>query len=130
MLNLQLDYHSGVPIYRQMVDAISTAIRQGELQAGDRLPPIRKLSQELDINPNTTARVYRELELGGFIESRTGAGCFVKEGRLEQLTGREREQKIESLLARVIREAKAFHIDEQELLHSLKGMTARRIGEK
>ena len=129
MLKLQLDYHSGIPIYRQMVDAISTAIRHGELQAGDQLPPIRKLSKALDINPNTTARVYRELELGGFIESRTGAGCFVKDGKLEELTGSARQEKIESLLARLIREAKAFHIDEQELLQSLQGMTPKRTND-
>lgn len=125
MVSLLLDYHSGVPIYRQMVDAIGAAIRRGELRPGDRLPSIRKLSQDLEINPNTTARVYRELELRGFIESKTGAGCFVKEGQIEALTGRAREEKIESLLGKVIREAKTFQIGESELLRSLQRMTGK-----
>ena len=70
---------SGVPIYLQLMEQVKHAIETGALRAGEQLPGIRKLAEELVINPNTIAKVYRELEHGGVIELRQGAGAFVAE---------------------------------------------------
>ena len=70
---------SGVPIYRQLMEQIKHAIETGALRTGEQLPGIRKLSEELVINPNTIAKVYRELERQGVIELRQGLGAFVAE---------------------------------------------------
>ena len=70
---------SGVPIYLQLMEQIKHAIETGALRAGEQLPGIRKLAEELVINPNTIAKVYRELEHEGVIELRQGAGAFVAE---------------------------------------------------
>ena len=71
---------SGVPIYIQLMEQIKHAIETRELRAGEQLPAIRKLAEALVINPNTVARVYRELERDGVIELRQGLGAFVVEG--------------------------------------------------
>lgn len=67
----------GVPIYLQLMEQIKHAIETGALRAGEQLPGIRPLAEELVMNPNTVAKAYRELEHQGVIELRHGAGAFV-----------------------------------------------------
>lgn len=69
----------GVPIYLQLMEQVKHAIETGALQAGDQLPGIRPLAEQLVINPNTVAKAYRELEHEGVIDLRHGAGAFVAE---------------------------------------------------
>lgn len=68
---------SGVPIYLQLMEQIKHGIETGALRPGDQLPGIRPLAEQLVVNPNTVAKVYRELEHAGVIELRHGAGAFV-----------------------------------------------------
>jgi GntR family transcriptional regulator len=68
---------SGVPIYLQLMEQVKHAVETGALKAGDQLPGIRPLAEELVINPNTVAKAYRELEHEGVIELRHGSGAFV-----------------------------------------------------
>jgi DNA-binding transcriptional regulator YhcF (GntR family) len=70
---------SGVPIYLQLMEQVKHAIETGALRAGEQLPGIRPLAEELVINPNTVAKAYRELEHEGVIELRHGAGAFVSQ---------------------------------------------------
>ena len=67
------------PIYRQIVDQIQFRIMSGQLRAGDELPTIRGLAESLQVNPNTVARAYRELETDGLVEKRRTTGTFVAE---------------------------------------------------
>src|SRR2546427_8677426 len=68
---------SGVPIYLQLMEQVKHSIETGALRPGEQLPGIRPLAEELVINPNTVAKAYRELEHGGVLELRHGAGAFV-----------------------------------------------------
>lgn len=70
---------SGVPIYQQLMEQVKHAIETGVFRAGDQLPGIRPLAEELVINVNTIAKAYRELEHEGVIELRHGSGAFVSE---------------------------------------------------
>jgi len=82
---------SGVPIYLQLMEQVKHAIETGALRAGEQLPGIRPLAEELVINPNTVAKAYRELEHEGIIELRHGAGAFVSpSARTKRLTDRLR----------------------------------------
>src|SRR3954452_21343810 len=74
-----LDLHSGVPVYRQIVDQVRGGIASGALSAGYQLPTVRQLAVDLQINPNTVVRAYRELELGGLLETHQGTGTFISE---------------------------------------------------
>ena len=67
----------GTPIYLQLMEQVKHAVETGALRAGDQLPGIRPLAEELVVNPNTVAKAYRELEHEGLIELRHGAGAFV-----------------------------------------------------
>lgn len=74
---IQLNFKSGKPVYLQVVDQIKSAAASGVLQAGETLPSIRPLAEELRINRNTVAKAYAELENQGVIETIAGKGCFV-----------------------------------------------------
>ena len=68
---------SGVPVYLQLIEQVKHAIDLGALRPGDQLPAIRRVAEDLVINPNTVAKAYRDLEHAGVIELRQGAGAFV-----------------------------------------------------
>ena len=74
---VQISSGSNEPIYVQIVEQISEAIARRQLFPGDRLPPVRKLAQDLVINPNTVARAYTRLEQAGLVSTKTGSGTFV-----------------------------------------------------
>lgn len=59
---IALDLHTGVPVYRQIIDQIRGALAAGSLATGDQLPTVRQLAVDLAINPNTVVRAYKELE--------------------------------------------------------------------
>jgi len=81
-----LDVHTGVPVYRQLIDQVRTGIASGSLTAGDQLPTVRQLAVDLAINPNTVMRAYRELELGGLLETQQGTGTFISDKKPEKKT--------------------------------------------
>jgi GntR family transcriptional regulator len=68
---------SGVPVYLQLIEQVKHAIDLGALRPGDQLPAIRRVAEDLVINPNTVAKAYRDLERDGVIALRQGAGAFV-----------------------------------------------------
>jgi GntR family transcriptional regulator len=109
-MQIHISPSDGLPIYLQIVNQVKYLVASGRLAAGEELPPIRTLAQELVINPNTVARAYRELELAGIVEKRRTAGTYVS-GTSSPLARRERvrilTQRIDALLA----EARQMNID-------------------
>jgi len=75
---LQINYKSGKPVYLQVVDQIKAAAASGAMQAGEPLPSIRPLAEDLRVNRNTIAKAYTELESQGVIETIPSKGCFLK----------------------------------------------------
>lgn len=90
---LTIDLHSGVPVYRQLIDQVRGGIASGSLTAGDQLPTVRQLAVDLEINPNTVMRAYRELELGGLLETHQGTGTFIANKKLERNSA-ERDRQL------------------------------------
>jgi len=78
MIAFRLNTHSGVPPYLQIVQQVKQALQVGILQSGDQLPTVKEVVAHIAINPNTVAKAYRELEVLGLTEGRTGSGTFVK----------------------------------------------------
>src|ERR1700679_3910801 len=77
MITFRLSTHSGVPPYLQIVQQVRQALRMGILQEGDQLPTVKEVVSMVAINPNTVFKAYRELEMLGLVEGRTGSGTFV-----------------------------------------------------
>lgn len=76
-MQIHISPHDGVPIYRQIVNQVKYLVAAERLGPGDEIPPIRRLAEELLINPNTVARAYRDLESAGVLVSRPGSGTRV-----------------------------------------------------
>src|SRR5271154_5941984 len=79
----RLDAHSGVPVYRQLIDQVQAAVAAGVLAAGDQLPTVRQVAVDLVINPNTVLRAYREMEIRGTLDTQQGSGTFVADRKVE-----------------------------------------------
>lgn len=76
-MHLTIDPKSTVPVSEQIAEGIRFAIARGRLVAGERLPGVRTLARDLLVNPNTVAKVYRDLERDGVLRTRSGSGAFV-----------------------------------------------------
>lgn len=115
-----IEFHSGIPVYKQIIHHLQAAIADGRLRAEDQLPTVRALHEKLNVNPNTVAKAYRELELAGHITTQRGSGCFVAaRPALPELSPRERQLKMEQLCARTSAEALSFGISIDELIQHL-----------
>jgi GntR family transcriptional regulator len=85
---LEIDHHSGVPIYRQVKSQIRRQIMTGGLKEGDQLETVRDLAARLKVNPMTVSKAYSFLEVEALLERRRGVGLFVAkvdEGKREKM---------------------------------------------
>ncbi len=103
-LHIQIDPHSGIPVYRQIMDQVRYYVASGVLQAGDQLPSIRDLAQRLSVNPTTVVKAYGELQHGQVIEMRHGKGVFVAD-RAVRVSDREREKALRRIARQLAVEA-------------------------
>jgi GntR family transcriptional regulator len=118
----RLDLHSGVPVYRQLIDQVRGGIASGSLIAGDQLPTVRQLAVDLAINPNTVARAYRELELGGLLETHQGTGTFIS-AQKPRRSEAERERQLNQIVSDFIARAGAAGFTVDDLLEELRELT-------
>lgn len=70
---------SGVPIYRQLMDQIRAMVSGGRLKPGDRLPSVRQMAADLEVNMMTVSKAYARLEADGVLERERGLGMRVSE---------------------------------------------------
>ena len=110
-----VDPHSGVPVYRQLMDQVKFHVASGLLKPGDELPSTRALSSQLGVNPMTISKAYSYLEKEQVIERRPGRPLVVK-----ALAGTEiRDQKIDRLresLAATVTVVRQLGIDGDQAL--------------
>jgi GntR family transcriptional regulator len=109
----------GVPIYLQIVQQIKHLVATGRLAPGEELTPIRTLAEQLQVNPNTVARAYRELAAAGIVTNRRTAGTYVADSG----SARARDEWRLGLFARLdalVAEARKMNIDLDELVDLLR----------
>lgn len=102
--DFRLDLHSGVPVYRQIIDQVMGGIAAGALAGGDQLPTVRQVAVDLSINPNTVVRAYRELEIRGVLETQQGTGTFVSHQKVKR-DDVERQRQLNQLVSEFVSRA-------------------------
>ncbi|SPF45183.1 Transcriptional regulator, GntR family [Candidatus Sulfopaludibacter sp. SbA4] len=114
----RLDLHSGVPVYRQIIDQVMGGIAAGALAGGDQLPTVRQVAVDLSINPNTVVRAYRELEIRGVLETQQGTGTFIsyKEVKHDEV---ERRRQLDQLVSEFVSRAGSAGFTLEDLLEQL-----------
>ena len=111
---LQIDHHSGVPIYRQVVDQVRHQIMAGQLREGDQLTTVRDLSLELKVNPMTISKAYSLLEAEALVARRRGIGLFVA-GLPQDRKRRARAELLERVVGRAVAAAVQFGVPEEQV---------------
>jgi GntR family transcriptional regulator len=109
------------------MEQVKHAVETGALREGDQLPTIRKLAEELVMNPNTVARAYRELEHEGVLEVKHGSGAFIKESA-EGRAGVIR--KAQSVMQSTIERLLLLGLRDDELRRVFENELARHRGQR
>ena len=123
-MHISVDPKSSTPLYVQVKDQLSLAVATGALHPGDQLPTVRDLAARLRLNPNTVARVYRELQAEGLLSSRQGSGTFVSPEALAVSL-----QEGQEIVRQRLREAAAMGLSLRLDSHALRKLFDEAIGQ-
>jgi GntR family transcriptional regulator len=125
-MDIHIATGDGTPIYLQIVNQVKYLVASGRLGQGEELPPIRVLAQQLLVNPNTVARAYRELEVGGVVTKRRTAGTFVSDEG-SPLGRRERLQVLAKRIDALLAEARQMNVSTEELFKVIRRRQRRMM---
>jgi len=117
-LNISIRTGDTRAIFKQIVDGISMAIASGKLTPGDKLPSVRALGTQLNINPNTVAKAYAELTSQGLLDARQGLGLFVAEPK-QMLSNTERYKRLGDAVRRCVNDVMHLQYSDQEILRTM-----------
>ena len=121
-----IDVKSAVPIHVQVAEEIRQRIAAGVLAPGEQLPTVRALATHLLINPNTVARVYRDLEREGLLETRRGSGTFVA-STATALALADRQHMLRQQLEEIVVQARLFGVSDAALAGLLREIMQRSL---
>ena len=119
MIKFLLDYSSGVPVYRQIIDQIIFGIASGQLKLGEQLPTVRALAVELKVNLNTVSKAYKELEIKNILETQQGTGTFINKTE-NVVSEKEREDKLKEICMQFSSVAFSYGFNLDEVMRELK----------
>ena len=124
-----ISLRTGIPIYEQVIYAVTRAVVSGELKAGDPFPSVRALSQDLKINPNTAHRIVAALIERGLLDVRPGIGTVVSSER--PASSADRRAILNEEAERLVVEAKRAGLSLQDVIASVRAhwtKAVRRVG--
>jgi len=120
------EWHDGLPIYRQLRDAVVHMILDAGLKEGDPLPSLRNVASEFRVNPLTVLKAYHELVDEELVEKRRGLGMFVKTGANNLLVKAERQKFLNDHWPRVHATIQRLGLDAEELLKTARSKKKER----
>ena len=107
---LVVDPHSGIPVYRQLVEQIRFHVASGLLEPGEEVPSTRALSARLGVNPMTVSKAFVLLEEDGVLERRPGRPHVVRERQSDSVRTTRLEQ-LEQALRPVATKARQLDLE-------------------
>ena len=114
---------SGTPLYVQLVERLKHSIATGAIKAGEQLPSVRRMAEDLLINANTVVRAYRDLESEGIVELRHGSGVFVRESVAGRATVM---RKAEPIMRSAVDRLESLDLTEEDIRRLLENELALR----
>jgi GntR family transcriptional regulator len=125
---VSIDPKDATPIYAQLERGLRAAIASGRLQIGDQLPTVRQLAVQLQVNANTVARVYADLERSGVLETRRGVGSFIRMGAIDVRSPDEHARRLRAFVTRVLADADANGFTANDLVEALRDPRGQEPG--
>ncbi len=120
-MNITIDLHLKKSISKQLEDGVRRSIVEGELQPGEQMPTVRQLAAQTHVNFNTVARVYRLLDLDGWISTQQGRGTYVIDRENQPIIPSPalNAQIAKRIADQIILEAKRLGISMQQMQHEI-----------
>ena len=120
---MSVDFKSAKGIFLQIAENICHQILEGKLPVGERVPSVRDIAADFEVNRNTVLRTYALLDDKGIIENKRGVGFFVSGRAIIIIQAEEKEEFFRTELPEFIQKVKLLHLTEndlQELLSVIK----------
>ena len=118
---LEIDHHSGVPIYRQIKDQVREQIMAGRLKEGEQLVSVRELAEKLKVTPVTVSKAYSAMEAEGLLERRRGIGLFIAEIHSDK-KDQTKEDIIKAIMSKAVTTAIQFELSQEKTEKILKDL--------
>jgi DNA-binding transcriptional regulator YhcF (GntR family) len=112
---MSIDFKSTKGIFLQIAENISHQILEGKLLSGDRVPSVRDLAADFEVNRNTVLRTYALLDESGVFENKRGIGFFVSERAVEIIRATEKKEFFQNDLPEFIQKVKLLKLTENDL---------------
>jgi len=110
-----MQFHENRPIYMQIVDYVCDEILSGDWTAENRIPSVREMAAQIEVNPNTAMRAYHYLQERGVLEQKRGVGYFASEDAQEQVLDLKRREFLEEDLPRFVQKMERLGYRFQDL---------------
>ncbi len=110
-----MEFKDKKSIFIQIADHFSENIMTGEWQKEDRIPSVREMAVQLEVNPNTVMRAYAHLQEKSIIYNKRGIGYFVSPDALKEIKAMKKEDFMSHTLPEFYKTVKLLEIDMREL---------------
>ena len=120
-----MEFYNSRAIYLQIADHIIRQILMQQRNAGDRLPSVRELATDIEVNPNTIAKTYNWLADQDIIIMRRGIGYFITESAYDRSVAIRKKELVESDLPKIIDKASLLGLSIEHLLKEYKHETKK-----
>jgi DNA-binding transcriptional regulator YhcF (GntR family) len=119
---MSIDFKSTKGIFQQIAENLCHQILEGILPPGERVPSVRDLAVDFEVNRNTLLRTYSILEVAGIIVNKRGIGFFVADNAIELIRGTEKIEFYKNDLPSFIQKVKLLKLNAEDLKDLLKAI--------
>ncbi len=110
-----MEFSNPEPIYLQIAELICDKILLKILREDERIPSVREMAVQLEVNPNTVMRTYEYLQGKEIITNKRGVGYFVSPDGIAKATELRKTAFLEILLPNMFKTAQLLNISVEEL---------------
>ena len=121
---MEIDFNAARPIYEQVIEEIKKEIVRGEINPGEKLPSQRQMAKNIDVNPNTVQRAYREMEARDLVETKRGRGTFIKDD--DKVITEIKKEMAEHAVENYIEQMESLGFNKEEIFKKLEDKIERR----
>jgi DNA-binding transcriptional regulator YhcF (GntR family) len=111
-----MNFNPNQSIFIQIADRICDRVLSGDYKADERIPSVRELAVEMEVNPNTAMRSFERLQNYNIIYNKRGIGYFISGEANEKIRQMRQSQFVEEVLPSVFKEMQLLGIGTQELI--------------